>query len=183
MKLWKTIDLLFNTEEKRRRFCGMVAALVLLWIFTEILSLMVCLIQIQNQEELFAFYSRLNGLRDITLVKLIMSFITFTGDKFTLFMRILKDIPSIWWAGGVCGILFICAEHRKKKSAIIASLMLLWLFFMVFSLIKGVSASNLGEAIGVLHGMAWVSFGIIGPLSGILVVWTGKNALKMIENS
>lgn len=54
---------------------------------------------------------------------------------------------------------------------------------MVFSLIKGVSASNLGEAIGVLHGMAWVSFGIIGPLSGILVVWTGKNALKMIENS
>ena len=59
----------------------MVAALVLLWIFTEILSLMVCLIQIQNQEELFAFYSRLNGLRDITLVKLIMSFITFTGDN------------------------------------------------------------------------------------------------------
>lgn len=183
MRLWKTIDSLFDTEEKRHRFCGMFAALVLLWICIEILSLMVCLLRIQSQEELFAFYSRLNGLRDIALVKLIMDFISFSGPKSALLMRILKDIPPVWWVGLGCAALFICAEHRKKKSAIIASGMLLWVLFIVLSLIKGLSASNLGMVIRVLHGMAWVSFGIIGPLSGIIVAWIGKNALKMIENS
>lgn len=182
MKHWKTIDSLFDTEEKRHRFCGMVCALVLLWIFVEILSLMVGLLRIGSLEELFAFYSRLDGMRDITLVKIIMSFITSAGGIYPLVMRILRDIPPIWWVGISCGILFFCGEHRKKKSIIFASCLLIWLFFMVLCLIKGLSASNLGEVIMVLHGLAWGSVGIIGPLSGILLVWVGKNAMKMIEN-
>lgn len=182
MKLWTAIDFLADTEEKRHRLCGIFAGLVLLWVFVQILSLMIRMLGITDADSLFAFYASLQGMEDIPLVKLIMDFISAASGSQAVWLRLFQDIPFLWWAGGISAILFICGEHNRKRAFCFAEAVLIWACLLVFSLCKGLSASSLLEAASVLRGLAWCSLGIIGTLSGILLVWIGFSVLKNLEN-
>lgn len=181
MKLYRLIDSLWNTFEKRRRILSLFVFLY--WFLQYVLQALffLSLVQVHDYHSLFAFMNEMDAYTGSILIRIAYRFITIPTVSVT------SLLSSLWNAMSFFDLLFILLtilwflQANKKKAGLFIGGNVLMLTMLFIGLMIGMRADSIQSLIQCLHVLSLCSLVVHIVFIVILMFNLVQNCLKWVK--
>ena len=181
LKLYRLIDSLWNSFEKRRRILSLFVFLY--WFLQYVLQALffLSLVQVHDYHSLFAFMKDMDAYTGSILIRIAYRFITIPTVSITSFLS------SLWNAMSFFDLLFILLtilwllQANKKKAGLFIGGNVLMLIVLFIGLMIGMRADSIQSLIQCLHVLSLWSLVAHIVFIVILMFNLVQNCLKWVK--
>lgn len=151
MKIYKWIDSLFDTYEKRSIICNFIVLAYWIWQNIWQCVFMLDLTQVSSYEKLFSFYSKLSNYANSFLVSTILTIISFNKVTFsTVIMSFFQNIGFLDIIMCALTLLLFLKSENKRKWMILPLLYITLFIFIGVCVGLGFQVGSLDQLVGLL---------------------------------